>query len=73
MCRMDDDDRIARLAHELDEAELFGQALRARIVAIRDVLAAGHVAQALSLCNQALNEIDNQADVVAPSRHDVAR
>jgi len=72
MRRMKDDDDIARLAHELDEAELFEQGLRSRIIAIRDALAAGHAAQALSLCNQTLNEIDNQADVVAPSRRTVA-
>ena len=38
------------------------------IVAIRDELAAGRTARALSLCNDALREIDNQADVVAPTR-----
>jgi len=41
---------------------------RTCIVAIRDELAAGRTASALSLCNEALREIDNQADVVAPSR-----
>ena len=58
---------VARLSRELEEAELYEQKLRERIVAIRDELAAGHTARALSLCNQALNEIDNATDVVAPS------
>ena len=66
--RMTDADEIARLANELDEAELYEQKLRACIVAIRDELAAGRTSRALSLCNEALREIDNQADVVAPSR-----
>jgi hypothetical protein len=56
---------IARLTRELEEAELYEQKLRERILAIRDQLAAGHVAQALSMCNQALNEIDHATDVVA--------
>jgi hypothetical protein len=59
---------IARLSRELEEAELYEQKLRERIVAIRDALAAGHTARALSLCNQALNEIDSATDVVAPSK-----
>lgn len=59
---------IARLARELEEAELYELKLRACIVAIRDELAAGRTARALSLCNEALREIDNQADVVAPTR-----
>jgi hypothetical protein len=65
---MTDADDVARLARELDEAELYEQKLRACIVAIREELAAGRTARALSLCNEALREIDNQADVVAPSR-----
>ena len=55
---------IERLSRELEEAELYEQKLRERIVAIRDQLAAGHTARALSLCNEALNEIDNATDVV---------
>ncbi len=58
---------LARLARELDEAELYAQKLRGRIVAIRDELAAGRAARALSLCNESLNEIDNATDVVAGS------
>jgi hypothetical protein len=62
---------VARLSRELEEAELYEQKLRQMIVAIRDELASGHAARALSLCNEALNEIDYQTDVVAPSRsHD---
>jgi hypothetical protein len=59
---------IDRLARELEQAEAYELRLRARIVAIRDALAAGHAALALSLCNQTLNEIDNATDVVAPSK-----
>ena len=59
---------IARLSRELEEAELYEQKLRERIVAIRDELAAGHMARALSLCNEALNDIDSATDVVAPSK-----
>jgi hypothetical protein len=56
-----------RLAAELEEAELYEQRLRSIIVAVRDELAAGNTARALSMCNQALNEIDSATDVVAPS------
>ena len=59
---------VARLSRELEEAELYEQKLRERIVAIRDELALGHTARALSLCNEALNEIDDATDVVAPSK-----
>jgi hypothetical protein len=59
---------VERLARELEEAELYELRLRACIVAIRDELAAGRTARALSMCNEALREIDNQADVVAPVR-----
>ena len=59
---------IARLTRELQEAELYEQQLRGWIVAIRDELAAGHAARALSICNQALNEIDNATDVVSSSK-----
>ena len=63
---------ITRLSHELEEAELYEQKLRERIIAIRDALAAGHPARALSLCNEALNEIDSATDVVASSPADGA-
>jgi hypothetical protein len=58
---------VVRLAAELEEAELYEQRLRSIIVAVRDELAAGNTARALSMCNQALNEIDSATDVVAPS------
>lgn len=64
---MTDVDEIARLVRELEQAEAYELRLRERIVAIRDELASGHPARALSLCNQTLNEIDNATDVVAPS------
>lgn len=64
-----DDEEIQRLTRELEQAELYELRLRARIVAIRDQLAEGHVSRALSLCNATLSEIDDQADVVAPSLH----
>jgi hypothetical protein len=64
---MSDTDELARLSRELEEAELYEIHLRNRIVAIRDELAAGHVSNALSLCNETLNEIDNATDVVTPS------
>lgn len=58
---------IMRIMAELEEAELYEQRLRSIIVAVRDELAAGNAARALSMCNQALNEIDNATDVAAPS------
>jgi hypothetical protein len=60
-------DEIDRLTRELDEAEIYAQKLRDVIVAVRDVLAAGEVARALSMCHQAINEIDSATDVAAPS------
>ena len=58
----------ARLVAELEEAEAYEQQLRQLIVDVRDVLAAGNSAEALSLLNEALRNIDNAADVVAPIR-----
>ena len=58
---------VMRLMAELEEAELYEQRLRSIIVAVRDHLAAGEIGHALSLCNQALNEIDSATDVAAPS------
>jgi len=62
-----DADELARLAREVEQAELYEIHLRDRIVAIRDELAAGHASRALSLCNATLNEIDSATDVVVPS------
>jgi hypothetical protein len=58
---------ISRLTRELEEAELYEQRLHELIAAIRNELAAGHPARALSLCNQALNEMDSATDVVTNS------
>jgi hypothetical protein len=62
---------LARMVSELEEAELYEQRLRGVIVAVRDQLAAGHTERALSMLNQALNEIDSATDVVVPARSDV--
>jgi len=64
-----DEEQIERLTRELEEAELCGQWLRAYSVGIRDEVTGGHTGRALSLCNQALTEIDSATDVVAPSPH----
>jgi hypothetical protein len=45
------------------------QKLHAFIAAIREEVAAGRVGRALSMCNQALTEIDSATDVVSPSQH----
>lgn len=68
--RQDPSAQSELLTRELDEAELFVQKLRACVVAIRDQLAAGHTGRALSMCNQALTDIDSATDVVAPSPRD---
>lgn len=57
---------IERLVAELEEAELYEQKLRGIIVAVREALSAGRVPQALSMLNEALNEIDSATDVVVP-------
>ena len=62
-----DADELLRLSRELEQAELYEIHLRNRIVAIRDELAAGQAARALSLCNETLNEIDSATDVVTRS------
>jgi hypothetical protein len=61
--------QVERLARELEESELFAQRLRTYILGIRDEVASGHVGRALSLCHQALTEMDSATDVVAPSPH----
>ena len=55
---------IARLVKELESAEAYEQKLRQIIVDVRDELAAGNTANALSLLNQALSYIDDATDVV---------
>ena len=61
------DREVLRLVAELEEAELYEQRLRAIIMAVREALTAGRVEQALSMCNEALNEIDSATDVVVPA------
>lgn len=63
----DGKEQVDRLTREIEEAEIFAQKLHAYIVAIRAEIAAGHAGRALSMCNQALTEIDNATDVVSPS------
>lgn len=58
---------VARLVAELEKAEAYEQRLRQVIVDVKDQLAAGNTARALSMLNEALNYIDNATDVVAPS------
>ncbi len=59
---------VARLVAELEEAEAYEQRLRQLIVDVRDQLAAGNHAAALSMLNAALNDIDAATDVVTPHR-----
>ena len=59
---------IARLVAELEEAELYAQHLRALIIGVRDQLASGNAERALSMLNEALNEIDDATDVVTHGR-----
>jgi hypothetical protein len=63
----DNEALIERLVREIEEAELFVQKLRACIVAIHDELADGQAGRALSMCQQALTEIDGATDVVTHS------
>jgi hypothetical protein len=58
----------ARLVAELEQAELYELRLRGLIVAVRDQLANGNAERALSMLNEALNEIDSATDVVTPAR-----
>jgi len=55
---------IDALVAELEEAEAYLQRLRQLIVDVRDRLAAGEHATALSMLNGALNDIDSATDVV---------
>ena len=58
---------VSRLAKELESAEAYELKLRQIIVDVRDQLAAGNAANALSMLNQALNYIDDATDVVTSS------
>ena len=59
---------VERLVAELDQAEAYEQRLRQVIIDVRDALAAGRHASALSMLNAALNDIDSATDVVAPHK-----
>jgi hypothetical protein len=61
---------VARLVKELESAEAYEQKLRQIIIEVRDELAAGNTANALSMLNQTLSYIDDATDVVtsAPGR-----
>jgi hypothetical protein len=61
---------IAKLVSELESAEAYEVKLRQIIVEVRDQLAGGNTANALSMLNQALSFIDDATDVVtsAPKR-----
>lgn len=63
---------VARLVKELESAEAYEVRLRQIIVDVRDQLAAGNTANALSMLNQALSYIDDATDVVASTPHDDA-
>jgi len=54
------------LLAELEQAEAYEQRLRQLIIDVRDRLAAGDHAAALSMLNAALNDIDAATDVVTP-------
>ena len=57
-----------RLLRELEAAEAYEQQLRQVIVNVREALAAGHTERALSMLNEALNDIDSATDVVVPHK-----
>jgi len=59
---------VARLVKELESAEAYELKLRQIVVEVRDQLAAGNTAVALSMLNQALSYIDDATDVVTSSR-----
>jgi ribosomal protein S20 len=62
---------VARLVKELESAEAYEQKLRQIIVDVREALAAGNTANALSMLNQALSYIDDATDVVTSApRHE---
>ena len=61
--------QIEWLTRELEEAELFTQSFTHSLPPSAKRWAAGRVGRALSMCNQALTEIDSATDVVSPSPH----
>jgi len=60
--------QVELLVAELEQAEAYEQRLRQLIIEVRDQLAAGHHAAALSMLSAALNDIDAATDVVTPHR-----
>jgi ribosomal protein S20 len=64
MAMENSDAEVARLVKELESAEAYEQKLRQIIIEVRDQLAAGNTANALSMLNQTLNYIDDATDVV---------
>lgn len=62
------DAEAARLLRELEAAEAYEQKLRQVIVSVKNELAAGHTERALSMLNEALNDIDSATDVVVPHK-----
>lgn len=65
----DSPSEFARLVKELESAEAYEVKLRQIIVEVRDQLAAGNAASALSMLNQALSYIDDATDVVTSAPH----
>jgi ribosomal protein S20 len=59
---------VARLVRELEMAEAYEQRLRQLVVNVREQISTGNTQQALSMLNEALNDIDSQTDVVVPHR-----
>ena len=57
-----------RLLRELEAAEAYEQHLRQVIVDVREALATGETERALSMLNEALNDIDSATDVVVPHK-----
>ena len=62
------DSEAARLLRELEAAEAYEQKLRQVIVSVKNELAAGRTERALSMLNEALNDIDSATDVVVPHK-----
>jgi len=63
-----DSRELDRIVRELEAAEAYEQKLRQLILDVRDAIAAGRNALALSMLNRALNDIDSATDVVTPHR-----
>jgi hypothetical protein len=64
---------VARLVYELEQAEIYELKLRQLIMDVKDQLAAGNTAKALSMLNEALNQIDSATDVVTATKEPTRR